>query len=164
MELALRVDNGRPAYPAVPDPPSPSTIGKTGPGPTCWNQRTTRNGGPEPVKQATIPAPSTGPPGADSASLGVHESTKGHFYPFDSDRPPPGRPGSQSDAAAARRHGSRRREAKVSGLRGYPRGQLQHTDDLARTLPFPELPDSTPKAYRHGLETTTLRRLLRSTP
>ena len=57
---------------------------------------------------------------------------------------------------------SRSREAKVSGLRGHPRGQLPYTDDPARTPPgpFPELPDSTPKAYRLGLETTTLRQLL----
>jgi hypothetical protein len=53
-------------------------------------------------------ARSTGPPGAEGAPLGVHESesTKGHLYPSDSDRLPPERPGSQSDAAAARRYGA----------------------------------------------------------
>jgi hypothetical protein len=41
--------------PAVPELSSPSTIGKTGPCPTCRSERTTRNGGPEPTKRATIP-------------------------------------------------------------------------------------------------------------
>ena len=150
--LRSEADNGRPAYPAVPDPPSPSTIGKTGPGPTCWRHHTTRNGGPEPAKQATIPRavlPQRDPP-ARTVSRSGSTSQPRDSPTLDSDRPPPGKPGSQSDAVAARRHGSRSREAKVSGTRGYPRGQLPHTDDPARTPPFPELPDRRPRLIDTG--------------
>ena len=143
MELALGVDNGNPAYPAVPDLPGPSTIGKTGPGPTCWTQRTTRNRGPEPVKQVTVPGRCShlrDPPAWAVPRSGLRVN-QGTALPSDSDRPPPWRPGSQSDADAARRHGSRSREARVPGTRGYPRGQLPHTDYPARTPSFPDLPE-----------------------
>ena len=82
LELALRVDNLEASVPQLYL--SPLTIGKTGPCPTCWNERTTRNGGPEPSKADHHPSggtPSTGSPGADSAPLGVHESNKGQLYP-----------------------------------------------------------------------------------
>ena len=75
---------------------------------------------------------------------------QGTVLPHDSDRPPPGGPGFQSDAAVARRHGSRNREARCSGMRGYPRGQLHHTDDPARTPPLPEPPDRRPRLIDTG--------------
>jgi hypothetical protein len=56
LELALRVDNMEASVPQLYlSLSSPSTIGKTGPCPTCRSERTTRNGGPEPAKRATIP-------------------------------------------------------------------------------------------------------------
>ena len=164
--LRSGADNGRPAYPAVPDPPSPSTIGKTGPGPTCWRHHTTRNGGPEPAKQATTPRAAL-PPRDPRRGLCLAQGPRAHqgtVLPHDSDRPPPGGPGFQSDAAVARRHGSRNREAKCSGVRGYPRGQLHHTDDPARTPPLPEPPDRRPRLIDTGWRLPPFVGCFRSTP
>ncbi len=118
------------------------------------------------------PSPQSGPPSHWRRSLygtppawmvphsGSTSQPRGHLYPIDSDRLPPERPGSQSDAVAARRYEAGAGRRKFRDYAGYPRGQLPYTDDPARTPPFPKLPDSTPKAYRLGPETTTLRRLL----
>jgi hypothetical protein len=150
--LRSGADNGRPAYPAVPDSPSPRLSAR--PDPARRAGATTRLGTGAPSSQSR--PPSLGrcslhgtPRRGLCLALGprVHQGT---ILPHDSDRPPPGEPGFQSDAAAARRHGSRSREAKVSGMRGYPRGQLHHTDDPARTPPLPELPDRRPRLIDTG--------------
>ena len=69
----------------------------------------------------------------------------------------PGLPGSQSNAAAARRHGSRSRVA--SSQERVDTHGASSQDDPARTPPL-ELPESMHMAHRYGMETTTLRRLL----
>ena len=109
-------------------------------------------GDPEPAKQATTPraALSSRDPRRGLCLAQGPRAHQGTVLPHDSDRPPPGGPGFQSDAAAARRHGSRNREANVSGMRGYPRGQLHHTDDPARTPPLPEPPDRRPRLIDTG--------------
>jgi hypothetical protein len=77
--------------------------------PNVLERCTTRNGGPEPAKWATTSRavlPRRDPPAMTVPCSGPTSQLKGHLYPFDSDRLPPGRPGSQSDAAAARRYGA----------------------------------------------------------
>ena len=109
-------------------------------------------GDPEPAKQATTPraALSSRDPRRGLCLAQGPRAHQGTVISHDSDRSPPGIPGFQSDAAAARRHGSRNREAKCSGMSGYPRGQLPHTDDPARTPPFPGLPDRRPRLIDTG--------------
>jgi hypothetical protein len=109
-------------------------------------------GDPEPAKQATTPraALSSRDPRRGLCLAQGPRAHQGTVISHDSDRSPPGIPGFQSDAAAARRHGSRNREAKRSGMSGYPRGQLPHTDDPARTPPLPELPDRRPRLIDTG--------------
>ena len=72
-------------------------------------------GDPEPAKQATTPRAAL-PPRDPRRGLCLAQGPQAHqgtVLPHDSDRPPPGGPGFQSDAAVARRHGSRNREANV---------------------------------------------------
>jgi hypothetical protein len=82
------------------------------------------------------------------------------ILPYDSDRPPPGQPGSQSDAVAARRHGSRSREANSFRNAWIPTGPAPSHGRPGADTTIPGTARSTPKAYRYGLETTTLRRLV----
>jgi hypothetical protein len=67
---------GRSAYPDVPKPSSPSTIGKTGPRPMNVHLGT---GGPSPVKRANIPRAELpqGNPGVDTAPLGPTSQDEG---------------------------------------------------------------------------------------
>ncbi len=113
MELALRVDNMEASVPQLyRSLSSPSTIGSR-PDPARCTRRAGKmhdsERGPEPAKRATIPRavlPQRDPPARTVPRSGSTSQPKGHLYPSDSDRLPPERPGSQSDAAAARRHGA----------------------------------------------------------
>ena len=109
MELALRVDNEETVVPKqYPESLQAQRLSaQTGPGPTC-DKRTTRNGGLEltkrtPIHEWCFPKRTLG---AESAPLGAHESTK--EQPTSSTRTGTllKQPGSQSDAAAARRRGA----------------------------------------------------------
>ena len=154
---------GRSAYLAVPEPSSPSTIGKTGPRPTNVHLG---SGGPEPSQAGQHPSggtPSGEPPAWTRPRSDPRVRTRDNYIlrlgPAN-----PGLPGSQSDAAAARRHGSRSREAKVSGVRGYPRGQLSHTDDPARTPPPWNCPNRRPRLIDTGWRLPPFVGCFRSTP
>ena len=92
-------------------------------------------GGPSPVKRANIPRAELpqGTPRRGQGPARTHESRRGITLSSDSDRPTPGLPGSQSNAAAARRHGSRSREAKSQECVDTHGASSQ--DDPARTPP-----------------------------
>ena len=123
---------GRSAYLAVPDASSPSTIGKTGPSPTNVHLGT---GGPEPSQAGQHPSGGT-PSGEPPAWTGprsdprvrTRDSSIHRLGPVN-----PGLPGSQSNAAAARRHGSRSREANSQECVDTHGASSQ--DDPARTPP-----------------------------
>ena len=100
----------RPPYPSCTRRrSSPTTIGSDRTLPDVRSKRTTRNGGPEPAKRATNPRavlPQWDPSARKVLRSGPTSQPKGRPNPSDSDRLPPERPGSQSDAAAARHHGA----------------------------------------------------------
>ena len=123
---------GRSAHLAVPEPSSPSTIGKTGPRPTNVHLET---GGPSPVKRANIPRAELpqGNPRRGQGPARTHESGRGIIYILRLGPANPGLPGSQSNAAAARRHGSRSRVASSQECVDTHGASSQ--DDPARTPP-----------------------------
>ena len=158
MELALRVDNMETAVPQLYRIlSSPSTIGSR-PDPARRVVKTHDSERGPRARQAghqpTEVLPQRDSFGAEGAPLGAHESTRGTSNPSDSDRLPPERPGS---SLMPQLHDATEQEAgaQVPGVRRTPTGLLSYSDNPARTPPLLELSDSTPKAYRLGLETTT---------
>ena len=138
MELALRVDNVETAVPKqYPDSPQAHRLSaQAGPGPTCGN-RTTRNGGLELAKRTlTHECCSLKEDlGAEGAPLGAYESTKeqrssstrtGNLLKL---------PGSQSDAAAARRSGA------GGGRQGTGSAPVTRTAQHGHPAWQPSLPD-----------------------
>jgi hypothetical protein len=119
-------------------------------------------GDPEPAKQATTPraALSSRDPRRGLCLAQGPRAHQGTVISHDSDRSPPGIPGFQSDAAAARRHGSRNREAQTFRNEWTPTGPAPAHGRPGADTTIPRTARSTPKAYRYGPETTTLRRLL----
>ncbi len=140
LELALRVDNKETAVPKpYPDTLQPNDY-RPEPDPARRATKThDSERGPRARKaghQPTGAAPATGLTGAEGAQLGVYESTtKGRLNPADSDRRlPPDHPGSQSDAAAARRMGAGDGRREDRECASEPRGPLPHEDVPARKL------------------------------
>jgi hypothetical protein len=126
--------------------------------PDVWSKRTTRNGGPEPAKRATNPRrySRNGIPSARRVPRsGPTSQPKGRSNPSDSDQLPPERPGSQSDAAAARHHGAGGGRREYRDCVGSPRACFRKRTTRRGNHLSRNYPDSTPKAYRLGLETTT---------
>jgi hypothetical protein len=140
---------------------SPTTIGFDRTLPDVRSRCTTRNGGPKPAKRATNPRavpPQRDPPARKVPRSGPTSQPKGRLNPLDSDRLPPKQPGSQSDAAAARRIGAGggRREYRECAGNPWDRSRTwtsRRGNRLSRHHSHDS--DSTPKAYRLGLETTT---------
>ena len=166
LELALGVDSRETAVPKLyPETLQPNDSRPDADPARRATRRTTRKGGPEPAKRATNPRamlPQRDSPARKVPRSGPTSQPKGRLNPSVSDRPlPPDHPGSQSDAAAAQRIGA------GGGRREYREcaGKLQPTGTApAQGHPGAETAslgtthhdsDSTPKAYRLGLETTT---------
>ena len=124
---------GRSAYLDVPKPPSPSTIGKTGPRQMNIHLGT---GGPEPSQAGQHPSggtPSGEPPAWTGPRSDPRVRTRDNYIlrlgPAN-----PGLPGSQCNAAAARRHGSRSREANFRSV-WIPTGPALRTTRRGHHLP-----------------------------
>ena len=101
----------------------------------------------------TSGAPAKGPLGAEGAPLGAHESTQGTLQTLRLG------PASQSDAAAARHMGAGSGRREYRECAGDPRGLVPTHGHPGAETTSPCISqydsDSTPKAYRLGLETTT---------
>jgi hypothetical protein len=122
---------GRSAYLAVPDASSPPTIGKTGPYPTNVHlgtgARAQSSGPTSPGRNSLRGTPAWTGPRSDPR-VRTRDSSIHRLGPVN-----PGLPGSQSNAAAARRHGSRSRVA--SSQERVDTHGASSQDDPARTPP-----------------------------
>ena len=130
--------------------------------PDVLERCTTRNGGPEPAKRATIPRavlPQRDPPARTVPRSG---STS---QPRDTSTLPTRTGYLPSDLALSlmpQLHNAMEQEPGGESSRTVwiPTGPAPAHGRPGADTTFLELPESTPKAYRHGPETTTLRRLL----
>ncbi len=164
LELALRVDNMEASVPQLYRRlSSPSTIGSRPDPARRAGKMHDSERGPQARKAGHHPtggAPSKGPPGEDGAPLGVHESS-----PRDTSTPLTRTGYLPNDLALSlmpQLHDAMEQEpgGESFGTASVPTGPAPAHGRPGADTTFPELPDSTPKAYRLGPETTTHRQLL----